>query len=494
MWRPRGFRNRGSWAGSERRGIGRAMRSRGYHPSAAYLPSNIGPAHRGSHNTSNRFDSGRETGRGGAQNFESKKLVRVGQTMYEKKGSALFRVGTSSESSAATTTAQTNHPIFPPRRVDRGYSRPFGRGLRARRAQFKPFFSFEHRPQRFGYKGNLTRGRWRGYKFGASRGPSVRGRGTFFRGRVYGLSKYSRPYVYRGGPRPKHYFSGSLVFRSKKFVRARKNDKLPKSLQAPRSWVVTIGGIRFRKDPNRNTLTRILPSVADPSISHPHSDTAAAGQHSSAEAAGVVVTGHAARRGVPATVVGATATAAPQRVRIGGAWYEKSADGQTLSRLQQNKTLNLKRERLLAQLAAAREKRRADAEARRREAAGSLCTFFTRLGRCARSNCPFKHDPDRVAVCRLFLRGLCTGGGGGGAGACPFSHSVAPERMPACQHFLRGTCTREDCPYRHIRADPADKSDPLLMQPERCVRGCAWECRLGSAACCASLLPTPRTA
>ncbi|XP_052819047.1 uncharacterized protein LOC128244931 [Mya arenaria] len=73
------------------------------------------------------------------------------------------------------------------------------------------------------------------------------------------------------------------------------------------------------------------------------------------------------------------------------------------------------------------------------------CIFYNRFGRCNRGDsCPYKHDPERVAVCTRFLRGTCK------VDKCPFSHKVSKEKMPVCSYFLKGVCFRDNCPYLHV--------------------------------------------
>ncbi|KAH7302785.1 hypothetical protein KP509_23G086900 [Ceratopteris richardii] len=78
------------------------------------------------------------------------------------------------------------------------------------------------------------------------------------------------------------------------------------------------------------------------------------------------------------------------------------------------------------------------------------CLFFTRFGKCNKSerDCPYIHDPEKIAVCRKFLKGTCS------ETICLFSHKVIPERMPDCSFFLEGMCTNEECPYRHVNVNP----------------------------------------
>ncbi|KAJ8389016.1 hypothetical protein AAFF_G00124130 [Aldrovandia affinis] len=75
------------------------------------------------------------------------------------------------------------------------------------------------------------------------------------------------------------------------------------------------------------------------------------------------------------------------------------------------------------------------------------CMYYNRFGRCKRgSDCPFIHDPDKVAVCTRFLRGTCKQTDG----SCTFSHKVSKEKMPVCSYFLKGICNNGSCPYSHV--------------------------------------------
>ncbi|XP_029110900.1 zinc finger CCCH domain-containing protein 3 isoform X1 [Scleropages formosus] len=83
----------------------------------------------------------------------------------------------------------------------------------------------------------------------------------------------------------------------------------------------------------------------------------------------------------------------------------------------------------------------------RRQQSKQYCMYYNRFGRCNRGqNCPYIHDPDKVAVCTRFLRGTCKQTDG----TCPFSHKVSKEKMPVCSYFLRGVCSNSSCPYSHV--------------------------------------------
>ncbi|KAK1819441.1 hypothetical protein LTR12_006142 [Friedmanniomyces endolithicus] len=67
------------------------------------------------------------------------------------------------------------------------------------------------------------------------------------------------------------------------------------------------------------------------------------------------------------------------------------------------------------------------------------------------SQCRFAHDPDKVAICKDFLRtGTCALGSN-----CDMSHEMTYHRVSACQYFLRGNCTKTACRYPHLFVSPA---------------------------------------
>lgn len=83
----------------------------------------------------------------------------------------------------------------------------------------------------------------------------------------------------------------------------------------------------------------------------------------------------------------------------------------------------------------------------KKEKKKEYCMYYNRFGRCNRGeNCPYIHDPEKVAVCTRFLRGTCKKTDGN----CPFSHKVSKDKMPVCSYFLKGICSNSNCPYSHV--------------------------------------------
>ncbi|XP_078688127.1 uncharacterized protein LOC144920104 isoform X3 [Branchiostoma floridae x Branchiostoma belcheri] len=129
------------------------------------------------------------------------------------------------------------------------------------------------------------------------------------------------------------------------------------------------------------------------------------------------------------------------RVVIRGVPYIRTAPGKLVRSSATNKVQELasravQRSILTSQTARYRK-------TNRQAAARQFCMFYNRFGRCNRGNdCPYIHDPDKVAVCTRFLRGTCP------VNDCPFSHKVAPDKCTKkhtldCPDFSRtGSCPR----------------------------------------------------
>lgn len=72
-------------------------------------------------------------------------------------------------------------------------------------------------------------------------------------------------------------------------------------------------------------------------------------------------------------------------------------------------------------------------------------------GSCPKGpSCRYTHDPNKVAICKDFLKdGKCANGE-----FCDLSHDLSPERVPDCLHYAKGNCSKIDCPYTHSTAPP----------------------------------------
>ncbi|CAG8655015.1 8777_t:CDS:2 [Funneliformis caledonium] len=76
------------------------------------------------------------------------------------------------------------------------------------------------------------------------------------------------------------------------------------------------------------------------------------------------------------------------------------------------------------------------------------CTFYHKYGRCKEGDfCAYKHDPSRVEVCKLWLKGTeCTLNS-----KCPLQHVESAHLIPHCRHFCKGMCLKDDCHYTHVK-------------------------------------------
>ena len=95
-----------------------------------------------------------------------------------------------------------------------------------------------------------------------------------------------------------------------------------------------------------------------------------------------------------------------------------------------------------------RSPRRASGGGKRAASDGGACTQYNRYGRCDRGrSCKYVHDVAQVAVCRAFITGSCSDV------RCLLTHELQPEKMPVCRHFLRGACAlpQAECLYLHVK-------------------------------------------
>ena len=82
----------------------------------------------------------------------------------------------------------------------------------------------------------------------------------------------------------------------------------------------------------------------------------------------------------------------------------------------------------------------------------TLMLIFDPTGKCTRANvCPYKHDPERLAICPLFLRNR----GPHDGVPCTLSHTPSSHNTPSCVRFqATSTCHYSTCLYPHIRVSP----------------------------------------
>ncbi|XP_052061583.1 uncharacterized protein LOC127701640 isoform X2 [Mytilus californianus] len=193
------------------------------------------------------------------------------------------------------------------------------------------------------------------------------------------------------------------------------NQVVVKKMNTSAMKIVKVRGIKFQMDASGKTLKRMdsSPVKSDNQIS---------------------------KQGVKSSV---------NRIDIGGMTYIQTKPG-TLEQVWSNKAKVIAsrvKHRSILTVAAKYKK-----DNTKKKVAKKYCMFFNRFGKCERgNNCPYVHDPDRVAVCTRFLRGTCK------VDDCLFSHKVAKEKMPTCSYFLRGVCNRDNCPYLHVNVSKTAK-------------------------------------
>ena len=156
--------------------------------------------------------------------------------------------------------------------------------------------------------------------------------------------------------------------------------------------------------------------------------------------------------------------AAPRRtVCVPSASFVKSDDGRGLQRRKHEPPS-------AATSTAAPARRSVDYKKQRLAVASSLakaqtlCTAFCRRGRCdATRDCPYDHDPLKVAICQAFLHGQCDAARVGDE--CPLSHAPTPHNMPTCRLYVRGLCIDAHCPFPHLHLGA---NAPLCEAFSRC--------------------------
>lgn len=79
-----------------------------------------------------------------------------------------------------------------------------------------------------------------------------------------------------------------------------------------------------------------------------------------------------------------------------------------------------------------------------------LCMFFNLYGKCKKldeGKCAFIHDPDKVGICRKWLKKTCDDP------VCLLKHERLADRLPVCRMFLAGTCFSTSCLYSHVKVN-----------------------------------------
>ena len=160
-----------------------------------------------------------------------------------------------------------------------------------------------------------------------------------------------------------------------------------------------------------------------------------------------------------------------RHVSVPGSGFEATANGMGLKRSEPGSSA--------AQAAKAATsvdfKRQRIADAARAAKGRVLCWHFCRHGRCdgrAGTECPYEHDPARVAICQAFLHGTCPDDGRGES-TCPLSHSPSAANMPDCRLFARGLCVDGTCQYSHVHRGTTAPLCEAFSRCGYCVEGAA---------------------
>ncbi|XP_042856756.1 zinc finger CCCH domain-containing protein 3-like isoform X2 [Penaeus japonicus] len=214
--------------------------------------------------------------------------------------------------------------------------------------------------------------------------------------------------------------------------------------------IINIGGILYK-----STKTSLRKQLAKKSESENKTTDSMCVVHLRGDKFQVGAGGRTLKRVTDTARSGGTQPAL-SRVHIGGLTYSRTANGQyELTKVHQTRAVvSSAKQRSMLMLS---QRRKRGAMQKRNE----YCVFFNRFGRCSKKDqgeCPYIHDPKRIAVCTRFLRGRCP------VSNCPFSHVIDPDKMPVCSHFVRASCTRDNCPYRHVRVNPNAPICPEFLQ------------------------------
>ncbi|KAL8181512.1 UNVERIFIED_CONTAM: hypothetical protein K2H54_004366 [Gekko kuhli] len=118
----------------------------------------------------------------------------------------------------------------------------------------------------------------------------------------------------------------------------------------------------------------------------------------------------------------------------------------------------------------------------KKEKKKEYCMYYNRFGKCNRGeNCPYIHDPEKVAVCTRFLRGTCKKTDG----TCPFSHKVSKDKPSIPIHLAQPTCAVSP----HEGLGKLQKGLPDPRAESLCPKGpaCCWEARASESGAFRSL-------
>ncbi|CAI2175228.1 18600_t:CDS:2 [Funneliformis geosporum] len=77
------------------------------------------------------------------------------------------------------------------------------------------------------------------------------------------------------------------------------------------------------------------------------------------------------------------------------------------------------------------------------------CVSYNKYGRCNDGDrCPYKHDPNRVEVCKKWLKGDdCSS-----VKKCFRQHVLSAHVIPHCSHFAKRMCLKgSECRYTHVK-------------------------------------------
>ncbi|KAK3835329.1 MAG: hypothetical protein JOS17DRAFT_681696 [Linnemannia elongata] len=200
---------------------------------------------------------------------------------------------------------------------------------------------------------------------------------------------------------------------------------------------IVINGVEFRMDPRGNKLVRAAaaPTAATTTGKSPSMATATSK---------------------------APPIATPKQFSVGGVVYVRTHSGNLVrATLVKNQLLEKRSDRyrmvritiftFSPVLRAAQQALKTKRSRMAPKKARPFCKYYTRFGICSRNiGCPFVHSRSHLAICKKFLRGVCSNT----EATCKLSHTPSPHTVPACVHFQRAACNKDNCVYPHVRTNP----------------------------------------